>query len=68
MGGSRSRKPAILRQSFGTEFEEYLKTGSGKSFAYKRLVPVALEKDFSGGSRSSPKTRYSEVERKISKS
>lgn len=31
------------------EFEQYLKTGSGKAFAYKRLVSVALEKDFSAG-------------------
>ncbi|HRY82272.1 MAG TPA: GIY-YIG nuclease family protein [Candidatus Moranbacteria bacterium] len=30
-------------------FEQYLKTGSGKSFAYKRFVSVALEKDFSMG-------------------
>ncbi len=31
------------------EFEQYLKKGSGKSFAYKRLVSVALEKDFALG-------------------
>ncbi len=31
------------------KFEQYLKTGSGKSFAYKRFVSVALEKDFSMG-------------------
>lgn len=31
------------------DFELYLKTGSGKAFAYKRLVPVALQKDFSDG-------------------
>ncbi|PIP57439.1 excinuclease ABC subunit C [Candidatus Woesebacteria bacterium CG22_combo_CG10-13_8_21_14_all_39_10] len=31
------------------DFEHYLKTGSGKSFAYKRLVRVALKKDFRGG-------------------
>lgn len=36
--------------AFGTkkqacDFEQYLKTGSGKAFAYKRLVPVALAKD-----------------------
>ena len=34
-------------------FEQYLKTGSGKSFAYKRLVSVALAKDFSLGRRKS---------------
>ncbi len=28
-------------------FELYLKSGSGKAFAYKRLVSVALAKDFS---------------------
>ncbi len=33
------------------DFEQYLKTGSGKAFAYKRLVSVALEKDFSAGRR-----------------
>jgi predicted GIY-YIG superfamily endonuclease len=33
------------------DFERYLKTGSGKAFAYKRLVSVALEKDFSAGRR-----------------
>lgn len=27
------------------EFEQYLKTGSGKAFKYKRLVPEALKKD-----------------------
>ena len=31
------------------DFELYLKTGSGKAFAYKRLVPVALKKDFERG-------------------
>ena len=31
------------------DFELYLKTGSGKAFAYKRLVSVALAKDFSDG-------------------
>jgi len=30
------------------DFERYLKTGSGKSFAYKRLVSVALKKEFAG--------------------
>lgn len=41
------------------DFELYLKTGSGKAFAYKRLVSVALEKDFSDGRIP----RYSEVRR-----
>lgn len=31
------------------DFELYLKTGSGKAFAYKRFVPVAMAKDFSNG-------------------
>ncbi len=39
------------------DFEQYLKTGSGKAFAYKRLVPVALAKDFDGGRTGSPKTK-----------
>ena len=29
------------------DFELYLKSGSGKAFAYKRLVDVALSKDVS---------------------
>ncbi|MFA6307204.1 MAG: GIY-YIG nuclease family protein [Patescibacteria group bacterium] len=39
------------------DFELYLKNGSGKSFAYKRLVSVALEKDFESGRKSSPKSK-----------
>ena len=39
------------------DFELYLKSGSGKSFAYKRLISVALKKDFSDGRRSSPKSK-----------
>jgi putative endonuclease len=39
------------------DFEKYLKTGSGKSFAYKRLVSVALEKDFFDGRSGSPKSK-----------
>lgn len=31
------------------DFELYLKTGSGKSFAYKRLVSEVLKKDFIDG-------------------
>ena len=37
------------------DFELYLKSGSGKAFAYKRLVSVALEKDFVQGRKGSPK-------------
>lgn len=29
------------------DFEQYLKSGSGKAFVYKRLVKVALRKDVS---------------------
>ncbi len=39
------------------QFEHYLKTGSGKSFAYKRLVSVVLAKDFESGRIGSPKTK-----------
>ncbi|MBI2559883.1 MAG: GIY-YIG nuclease family protein [Planctomycetes bacterium] len=31
------------------DFERYLKTGSGKAFAYKRLVSAALKEDFAEG-------------------
>ena len=58
-GKVKSTKPhipwdIIWYGSFKTEkeardFEIYLKTGSGKAFAYKRLIPVALAKDFSRG-------------------
>jgi predicted GIY-YIG superfamily endonuclease len=37
-------------------FEQYLKTGSGKAFAYKRLITGALAKDFSSGRMGSPKS------------
>ena len=53
--------------SFSTEkeardFELYLKNGSGKAFAYKRLVSEALRKDFGNGRvpkvlRSQPKLK-----------
>lgn len=39
------------------DFELYLKTGSGKSFAYKRFVSVALAKDFVDGRQGSPKRK-----------
>lgn len=41
-GGFESEKEA-------RDFELYLKTGSGKAFAYKRLVKGALVKDFREG-------------------
>jgi len=31
------------------DFEQYLKTGSGKAFAYKRFVSEVLAKDFVNG-------------------
>jgi predicted GIY-YIG superfamily endonuclease len=38
------------------DFELYLKSGSGKAFAYKRLVSVALKKDLEGRkSKGAPK-------------
>jgi hypothetical protein len=39
------------------DFELYLKTGSGKSFAYKRFLKVALAKDFKSGRIGSPKSK-----------
>lgn len=58
-GQVRSTKPhlpwrLVWYAAFETEkqardFELYLKSGSGKSFAYKRLVSVALAKDFYSG-------------------
>ena len=41
------------------DFERYLKTGSGKAFAYKRFIKEALAKDFSNGRNP----RYSGVRR-----
>jgi len=37
------------------DFERYLKSGSGRAFAYKRLVPEALARDVKGGRLGSPK-------------
>ncbi|MCX6763548.1 MAG: GIY-YIG nuclease family protein [Candidatus Moranbacteria bacterium] len=58
-GKVKSTKPHIpwklvWYSAFETEkqardFEQYLKTGSGKAFAYKRFISVALKKDFSAG-------------------
>ncbi len=55
-GLSKSTKPhrpwkLVFYTAFETEqqaknFEQYLKTGSGKAFAYKRLVSVTLAKDY----------------------
>jgi len=40
---------AFQTEKEARNFELYLKTGSGKSFAYRRLVSVALKKDFLAG-------------------
>ncbi len=40
---------AFATEKEARDFELYLKTGAGKAFAYKRLVSVALKKDFLGG-------------------
>jgi putative endonuclease len=45
---------AFSTEKESKDFEVYLKTGSGKAFAYKRLIPVALAKDIKKG-RSIPK-------------
>lgn len=37
------------------DFEMYLKSGSGKAFAYNRLVSSVLAKDFAQGRVGSPK-------------
>ena len=47
----------FMTEKEARDFERYLKTGSGKSFAYKRLISVALKKDFSEGRKSSPKSK-----------
>jgi len=36
---------AFQSKSKAVEFEQYLKTGSGKAFKYKRFLPEALKKD-----------------------
>ncbi|OHA64246.1 MAG: hypothetical protein A2667_01395 [Candidatus Wildermuthbacteria bacterium RIFCSPHIGHO2_01_FULL_47_27] len=48
---------AFLTEKEARDFELYLKTGSGKSFAYKRFISVALEKDFAEGRKGSPKRK-----------
>lgn len=50
---------AFSTEKEARDFEQYLKTGSGKSFAYKRLVSVVLAKDFSVGRQhhGSPKPK-----------
>ena len=48
---------AFQTEKEARKFEQYLKSGSGKSFAYKRFVSVALEKDFLLGRKGSPKSK-----------
>lgn len=58
-GRVRSTKPhmpwklvwygAFTTEKQARDFELYLKTGSGKAFAYKRFVKEALVKDFFDG-------------------
>ena len=43
---------AFTTEKEARDFEQYLKTGSGKAFAYKRFVSVALKKDFAEGRKS----------------
>ncbi|OGD62440.1 hypothetical protein A3F39_01910 [Candidatus Berkelbacteria bacterium RIFCSPHIGHO2_12_FULL_50_11] len=38
-----------------SDFEQYLKSGSGRAFAYKRLISDALAKDVNGGRSGLPK-------------
>jgi len=46
---------AFSTEKEARDFERYLKTGSGKSFAYKRLVQVVLKKDLAEGRSGTPK-------------
>ena len=46
---------AFVDRQKAKDFELYLKSGSGKAFAYKRLVNVALVKDVSGDEKGVPK-------------
>ena len=48
---------AFQTEKQARDFELYLKNGSGKAFAYKRLVSEALKKDFFDGRISSPKSK-----------
>lgn len=48
---------AFQTEQEARRFEQYFKTGSGKAFAYKRLIAGALAKDFENGRIGSPKSR-----------
>jgi len=58
---------AFVTEKEARDFERYLKSGSGKSLAYKRLISVALKKDFTEGRKGSPKSKHSEAKRRILK-
>lgn len=45
----------FITEKEARDFEHYLKSGSGKAFAYKRFISVALAKDFSDGRPGVPK-------------
>ena len=53
---------AFKTEAEARNFEQYLKTGSGRSFAYRHLISVALAKDFQRGSQKSPRTKTGKVE------
>lgn len=48
---------AFSTEKEARDFEIYLKSGSGKSFAYKRLISVVLKMDFGNGRKGSPKLK-----------
>lgn len=47
---------AFGSQTEASAFERYLKTGSGRGFAYKHFLSEALVKDFVAGRKGSPKS------------
>ncbi|MEX0888088.1 MAG: GIY-YIG nuclease family protein [Patescibacteria group bacterium] len=48
---------AFSTEKEAKDFERYLKSGSGKALAYKRLVPVALAKDLANRRKGLPKPK-----------
>lgn len=48
---------AFKTETEARNFERYLKTGSGRSFAYRHLISVALAKDFQRGRQISHRTK-----------
>ena len=53
---------AFKTEAEARNFERYLKTGSGRSFAYRHLISVALAKDFQRGRQISHRTKTGKVE------